>query len=250
MYRLNYPAKENVKTKAYSDDEYLAFQIWQLSNTFQRTLMAIKDVNLNFVAITASYAKEFDFNTNLNSTNINALENEKLSTIDIQNQEHDLLQNQQLQDSIFLYKAKNSKTLSAYLMRKRPIINPDNNHGVGVLIVAKQQEIGEFRSLFLNKLLGINKKMKLPDLNAELNDHQYQIMLCLLYGYHSRKEIAAILSDNSTKGVNEIRIKNLLSNLYNKFECSTPTQLIQQISQSRVKLEIPVDSTKEGSYPI
>jgi|GEM_PF-5268538 len=248
MYRLDYSARQKAEPANYNNDEYLAWQIWLLEGIFQNTLMSIKNANLDFIAASDSYVQEFELAHNKDDVNEGFLYNAKLSTTEICEQEYNILENQVFQDSVFLYKASNSKSLSTYVMRKRAIINPANNQGVGILIVAKKFILGEFRIPFLKQFLGMNKKMKLP--NADLNSQQQQIMLCLLYGYHSRKEIAAILSQSSTTAINETRIKNLLSNLYDKFECSTPTQLMQQINLHEIELEIPIDLAKEGNYQI
>lgn len=248
MYRLDHLSKQNLESKSYSDEEYLAFQIWLLGNIFQDTLMSVKDAKLDFVAASDSYVREFEIVHNGMNTDTISLYNAKLATPEICEQEYNILENQIFQDSVFLYKSSNSTSLSTYVMRKRAIINPDNNQAVGILIVAKKFVMGEFRVPFLKQFLGMSKKMKLP--HADLNSQQQQIMLCLLFGYHSRKEIAAILSQASTAAINETRVKNLLSNLYDKFECSTPRQLIQQINQYGIELEIPMNLAKEGSYQI
>lgn len=235
--------------KVYTNDEYLALQIWKIENIFQDTPGAIKDINFNYIAMTEAYAKEFEITIKQDcdkylSTNTN----HKLFTTEIKEHESKIINNLEVQDSVFIYKPSTFQKPLSYIMRKRPIINPSTNDVLGIFIAAKQHQVGSFRAQFLRHMFSLNKSNNIQITKNQLSDEQQRIILCLLYGYQSRKEIADIISENSSQQVNTIKIKNLLSSLYDKFECSTLSQLLQEIAKQPLEFNFIMDLVEEGNY--
>lgn len=236
---------KNQKLKSYTNEEYLALQIWQLENTFRNNAGAIKDINLNYIAMSKLYAEEFELTLDVSDDYI-IFNNHPLLNDEIKKQEQLVIENCEVQDSLFIYKPSTIRSLLCYPMRKRPIINPTTNDIIGILVIAIKYKVGEFRAQYLKHVIGVNKKIEF-NIPEKLTDVQQQIILCLLHGYNSRKEIAKIISSSTKNEVNEIRIKNLLSTLYDKFECNSSAQLIQIITKYPFEFELPRDLAEEGS---
>ncbi len=138
------------------------------------------------------------------------------------------------------------------IMKNGNKINPGkryDNNCVGILINTSRVMPGIFRKLMLNKFLPFNKMIPTIQ-NHELSEHQRQIAFCLLLGFHSRKEIAALLSNMTNTEYNETRIKNSLQALYNKFDCNTPGQLLNLISRGQISMELPAEILTTGNFPL
>ena len=83
---------------------------------------------------------------------------------------------------------------------------------------------------------------------TSLTTQQQQIVFCLCLGYHSRKEIALILSKARNEQVSARRVKSELNALYEKSECSTAGDLIQSFFETGI--EVPVNLVNESNYLI
>ena len=161
-------------------------------------------------------------------------------------QEEKLIKNHEFQDSIYLL--RKGKDVIDYIMRKHPLINPATNTCVGILINTRRFVPGLFRRILLNKFMTI-PKLQLNTSYPELSKQQQQIVFCLLLGFHSRKEIATLLSSISNSEYSETQIKNALQALYNKFECHTPGQLLDLITIGEIPVELPAGILPTGNYP-
>ena len=59
-----------------------------------------------------------------------------------------------------------------------------------------------------------------------------------------------MLSNVTKEKINEIKVKNGLNALYQKFHCSSISQLLTLISNDMINLELPPDVFASGNYPI
>ena len=226
--------------------DFMVSQIWHLKHLFHNDIAFIKDINHTLVAYTTPFWNEFISNKNSPSNKINEIFN--LADDEYNNillQEQQIINTGMHQDSIFLH--KNVTGVSNYVLRKRPLINPANNNCLGIQINMTRFTPGVFRKYLSNIILGhTRKKIVLND--TQLTQQQQQIIFCLLLGFHSRKEIANLLSNITQTEHNEIKIKNSLQALYNKFECNTTTQLMDLIIDSEIKMEWP-ENLPTGQFP-
>ncbi len=252
MYILDCYKNTPITKKQFSDEEFLALQIFQLENVFHRELCAIKNTNLEYVAISELYAKEFELNNSLSiGKEIILFNTTAIVSPSIEQQEKIIMKDNEYQDSLFLLKKQNKNALSPYALRKRPLINPTTKNIVGIVIVATKYKSALIYKQYLKRIFSIFNKNIKPTLdNISLGEQQRQIILCLMLGYHSRKEISNILSLYTQKSINERRVKTELEKLYEKFECGNTEMLIQFLVNSEIDIELPPDILKEGNHPI
>lgn len=204
-----------------SNEEYLAVQIWQLKHVFFNEISAIKNVNLEYLAFSKPFAEAFKFDETLLDRPISAL---TMIEQEIIQQERQILIDKALHDSIYQFKPE--PNIEMYLMRKRPLINPATGDCVGILILAAKLDMAKQRRIVLRYLLGkqINSDSVLAP--AEFTEQQQQILSCMLLGFQQRKEIARILENTTDNGYNEIKIKNQLQALYQKYNCASLNELV------------------------
>lgn len=229
-----------------TDRQFMQFVINNCNQIFNGEMIAVKNLSLEYIAISEEYAVEFDLNnSHLGRKIVSAINDEKEQII--LQQEQEILEKHSKQDSIFFYQ-KNGKTNYCGI-RKRQLVNPFTNNIVGLLIVAGKFRPGLLRKYYLKlfvppkKILEINKEQK-------LTNNEQQIIFALLLGFHSRKEIASMLSNITNEEINEIKVKNRLNALYQKFNCSNISQLLTLISNDQISLEFPSDIFASGNYPI
>ncbi len=229
-----------------TDNEFLARQVWQLCHVYAHELAAIKNVEHEFIAFTQQFAEEFEVNADLlGKTALAMPEMNQADSSEIQRQEKVIFTSLAFQDSIYLL--RKNKSIINYVSRKHPLVNPATNNCVGIFINSSRVMPGIFRKLLLNKFLPI-KKMISPTISPALSEHQNQVAFCLLLGFHSRKEIAALLTDLTNTEYNETQIKNSLQALYNKFDCHTPGQILNLISLGQINIELPADILATGNF--
>lgn len=230
-----------------TDHQFMARQIWQLRHIYTNELTSIKNTRHEFVAFTQKFAEEFGATTEMLGKTAETLTGmSQKDYTEIHAQEEIIYKTLAFQDSIYLL--KRGKDIINYVLRKHPLINPSTNNCVGILINTSRVMPGIFRKLMLNKFLP--NRMTPTIQSNELSEHQRQIAFCLLLGFHSRKEIAALLSNMTNTEYSETRIKNSLQALYNKFDCNTPGQLLNLISQGQINVELPAEILDTGSFPI
>lgn len=231
-----------------TDHEFMVRQIWQLRHVYINEITSIKNTDHEFVAFTQKFAEEFGATAeSLGKTAETLTGMSQDDYAEIHEQEEIICKTLEFQDSIYLL--KKNKDIINYVLRKHPLVNPATNNCVGILINTSKVMPGIFRKLMLNKFLPFNKV--LPTIKSnELSEHQRQIAFCLLFGFHSRKEIAALLSNMTNTEYNETRIKNSLQALYNKFDCNTPGQLVNLISMGQINLELPAEILTTGNFPL
>ena len=228
------------------DKEFMQFVIHNCSQIFNREMFAVKNSNLEYIAISEEYATEFDLdNTHLGKKVVNTINDEK--ELLILQQEQEILEKYSNQDSIFFYQ-KNGITNYCGI-RKRQLVNPSTNNIVGLLIVAGKFRPGLLRKYYLKLFV---PPRKTPEINKDqkLTNNEQQIIFALLLGFHSRKEIASMLSNITNEEINEIKVKNRLNAVYQKFNCSNISQLLTLISNDQISLEFPSDIFASGNYPI
>lgn len=230
-----------------TNHEYMALQIWQLKHVFHNQIASIKNTRHEFVAFTERFATEFGTDSDLlGKTALCLAGMTKASYEEIHAQEENLITTHQFQDSMYLL--KRNKEVVDYLIRKHPLINPTTNNCVGILINTRRFVPGLFRKILQSKFLPL-PKFRIQVQNPELSEQQQHIAFCLLLGFHSRKEIATLLSTVTNSSYNETQIKNSLQALYNKFECHTPGQLLDLMTNGQISVELPAKILPEGNYP-
>lgn len=230
-----------------TDREFLHYIIKNASCLFRGEMIAIKNSTLEYIAMSDEYAYEFNLDQNaLGKKIVNNLTDIDTELAILQ-QEQEILERYPCQDSICFYQ-KNGKTEYCGI-RKRQLINPFNNNVVGILIVAGKFKPGILRKSYL-KLFVPNKSLSVVNKEQKLTSSEQQIIFALLLGFHSRKEISAMLSNVTKEKINEIKVKNGLNALYQKFHCSSISQLLTLISNDMINLELPPDVFASGNYPI
>ena len=167
--------------------------------------------------------------------------------LEIEQQEQHIIKSLQMQNSIYVLK-KDGEVIF-YIVRKRPLVNPSTGRCVGILINTGKAMPGVLRWLLVNKEFP-SLPLSADTLNIKLSKTQRQISFCLLNGFRTRKEISSILSKITPKGCSEIKVKNTLQVLYNKFRCNTPSQLLDIVAISLTKGALPMGSFPTGNYPV
>lgn len=206
-----------------SNEEYLASQIWQLKHVFFNEMSAIKNSALEYLAFSKPFAEAFKLdNSILDKTKpvLNLIDRE------IEQQEQQVIIDQIRNDSIYQSEKPN---IDMYLMRKRPLTNPSTGDCVGILILAAKLDIAKERRVILRHFLGkqVHAGSTLP--NAEFTQQQQQIITCILLGFQQRKDIAKILENMTNDNYDEIRIKNQLHTLYQKYNCTSLNELVDVV---------------------
>lgn len=226
-----------------TNDEFLRFQISQLQQLFHSELLAIKNIDLEYIAFSESFATEFGLDESHLGTHGNDNIDEIAKNI-ISTQEQQIINSLGYQDSSYFYKKENSFKMCG--MRKRQLINPFTGDSVGLAIVASKFDPGFMRKIFMRKLFPRPVKLE-PNFSVNLTDHQQQIAFCLLIGFHSRKEIAQILHAGVNPNISENKIKHSLRMLYHKFECNSTSQVLNLIAHNIIDVSLPMDLLPNGT---
>lgn len=212
-------------TTFLTNEEFLATQIIQLKHVFFDELSAIKNTMLEYIAFSKPFADTFLLDESFLGQQ-NFLQNKRKINDEIKLQEQQVLENKKLIDSVYQFKQDLETKL--YVMRKRPLINPSTDDCVGIIIFAIKMDLTSQRKLMAKHILGLSPD-KYVISSTNLTEKQQQVINCLLLGFHKRKEIAAILGKVTHKQYNEGQIKTVLEGLYEKFSCSSFSELITLI---------------------
>lgn len=226
-----------------TNEEFLRFQISQFQQLFHGELVAIKNIDLKYIAFSNSFAAEF----NLNESHLGTYGGDDIDETAksmIFNQEQQIINSLGYQDSSYFYKKDNSFKMCG--MRKRQLTNPFTGDPVGLAIVASKFDPGFMRKVFMRKLFPRPVKLE-PSFNVNLTNHQQQIAFCLLIGFHSRKEIAQILHAEVNPDISENKIKHSLRMLYHKFECNSTSQVLNLIAHNIIDPSLPMDLLPNGT---
>ncbi len=229
-----------------NDHEFLGRLIWYVKNVFNREMVAVKNSNCEFVALTDRMSEEFNLKEDILGKTFNIVPTvAQVVRDEIYLQEQQLLKDRIIQESFYFYKKDNN--ICNYTIRKRAIINPASDQVVGILVHTEKLLPNTYRKFIVHEFLNLaDSKSKLED--PHLPPLHQQIIFCLLIGITSRKEIAATLSNITNQYCPENKIKNALSILYKKFNCSTPTELVNLVLTGQIPLEIPEHTIPPGNY--
>lgn len=240
---------KNCALDMLSNEKFLALQLWELKHVFYNEASAIKNAKLEFVGFSNQFAAEFHLDASALGRSLVDIANiDPRVSLEITEQEQDIINTGQLSDTVFNFTY--NKSLTNYFIRKRPLINPATGDVVGIIIFAIKFDPLEQRKVVLNNFL--RKILPRQTVNSEkLNEAQQQIVTCLLMGFHQRKEIASILSNITDKEFSETRIKNSLHTLYQKFSCNSPGELINLIAASGdIEFKLSGIKIPDGSHPV
>lgn len=226
------------------NDQFLQFEIRNLAHLFTGEMIAIKNADLEYAAMSQSFADEFDLGEHVLGQCLGG-KGEK-SQQDILEQERKILAGIQHQDSTYFYE-KNRK-IKCCAVRKRQLINPFNSQVVGIFIIAIQFTPGFWRKYYIRQLAPTITRKNI-EASVKLTEQQQQIVFGLLLGFHSRREIAGLLNRLMASDFDEVKIKNSLNTLYQKFECNSTSQLLTLISHDQIRQEIPAQLITLGNYP-
>lgn len=230
-----------------SDHDFMALQISQLRNIFHNEIGAIKNTKHEFVAFTKKFAEEFGLTrSHLGRTAVDLPGMDEKTYAEIEKQEKGIIVGLEFQDSIYIL--NRNKKLVHYVLRKRPIVNPATNNCLGIVFNTSKIVPGVFRRLLASNFLPTQKPKSII-ISTPLTEQQQQVAFCLLLGFHSRKEIANILSNITKSEYSENKIKNSLQALYNKFKCNSPGQLLDLMSNGEMQIELP-PVLPSGNYPM
>lgn len=219
-----YKSTSHISHRTQSNKEYLATQVWQLKCVFASEISAIKDINLEYLAFSKPFAEAFKFNESFLDRPMsisNSIERE------IAEQEQRILVDKVMYDS--LYQFKPEPNIEMYLMRKRPLINPVTGDCVGISILAAKLDIAKQRRVVLKYFMGQQISSESVLSTPELTDQQQQIIACILLGFQQRKDIAKILENITDNAYDEVRIKNQLQGLYQKYKCASLNELVNLV---------------------
>lgn len=222
MFILN--QYQSAPIHSQSNEEYLITQVWQLKHIFFNEISAIKNINLEYLAFSKPFAEAFKFDETLLDRPISAL---TMVDQEIIQQERQILIDKVLHDSIYQFKPE--PNIEMYLMRKRPLINPETGDCVGILILAAKLDMAKQRRIVLRYLLGKQINADSVIAPAEFTEQQQQILSCMLLGFQQRKDIARILEAMTGKQCDEVRIKNQLQALYQKHNCGSLNELMNLV---------------------
>ena len=243
----NYKA-EISKVPDLTGQQFMATQIWQLQHVFHNEMASIKNSEHKFVAFSQKFAAEFGADESILGETAALLPGmDQVNYAAIYKQEELIFATHEFQDSIYLLK-KNHELIN-YVLRKHPLVNPTTKVCVGILINTSRVMPGMFRKLMVNKFVPFMRSSS-SIINSTLSEQQRQIAFCLLLGFHSRKEIAALLSSMTQLEYSETRIKNSLQALYNKFDCNTTGQLLNLIATGHINVELPANLLFSGNFPL
>lgn len=224
MLILNQYKSAPPTSKIQSNEEYLATQVWQLRSVFASEISAIKDAKLEYLAFSKPFAEAFKFDESFLDRPIsisNSIEREIIQ------QERQILVDRVMHDS--LYQFKPEPNIEMYLMRKRPLINPATGDCVGISILAAKLDIAKQRRVVLKYFMGQQIASESVLSTPELTEQQQQIITCILLGFQQRKDIAKILENITEGAYDEVRIKNQLQALYQKYKCASLNELVNLV---------------------
>lgn len=248
MYIVKQLQSDVITQRHMSNEEFLQHEIYELYNIFRDEMFSIKNIDLEYVAISEKFAEEFGLDASYlgSSKSMPDGVNGKIQA-DMIEQERGIIEELSSQYSAYFYKKDNKVTFCA--MRKRRLINPFTKDVVGIFIVATKVDPGIVRKHMVKNLFQKPAKYT-TEIPTNLTKQQQQIIFCILLGFHSRKEISGLLTQMTNEKYSETRIKNALQGLYQKFECNTTSGLLTMISHDQIKIDFPAGLVLEGSYPV
>lgn len=235
-----------VNRKKFDDSEFLALHIWQIMNYPPDEMALIKNHYCEFLAITDKMAEEFNLTDDILGKTFKAALNVPTEIRDeVVHQEQHLIKTISRQTSFYFYRNQDGITKS-YMVRKRALVNPDSCNVVGIIVNTEPASPNLMRR-FLITQDNLPKKISTPD-GSNLTLLQKQIVLCLLTGINSRKEIAQLLSRLTDNEISDIKIKNSLQNLYKEFNCNTVQQLTDSLLNSHSMYDFTEYPVSPGNY--
>lgn len=240
--------KEQIPT--FTNEEYLQSHIMQLKNMFHNEIAAIKNINLEFIAFTKHFAEALNFNENYLDKRLEQINTQTPQGI-LQNNKQEMKLINSRKSQIILFFANVNGSNHCFLTRKFPLINPSTQDVVGILMIAKKIDILEFRRMLSTTFLKREAVYNIPTTTEQLTEKQSSIVACLLLGFHKRKEIAHILDKYMSHSMNEQQIKYSLQLLYDRYKCSSTSELINAIcSDPGIEYEIPAKLIPDGVIAI
>ena len=215
-------------TQEQSDEKYLLNQLWLLKHVFYDEIAAVLNADLQYLGISNKFANVFNCNSEILGHKFSIYTDNKLIS-DLDKSEQRIIKEKIAHDSV--YQIKQGNEVKLYLIRKRPIVNPVTANCVGMFIFVALLNLATHSNIIYRIVSGQHYRNQLVP-SEELSDEQHQIIACLLMGFHQRKEIASILQNVTNKEYSERQIKYFLSKLYQKYNCSSITELITLIINS------------------
>lgn len=214
---------EIVNRKKLADHDFLALHIWQIMNYPPDEMAVIKNQRCEFLAITDKMASEFNLSADILGQAFTAVAAIPLEvSTEVVRQELQLIEHVSRQMSFYFYRNPHGVTKS-YMVRKRALVNPDSGNVVGILVNTEPASPNIMRK-FLISQDKLPRRARASE-SGNLTQLQIQIILCLLTGINSRKEIAQLLSRLTASDISDVKIKNSLQLLYKEFNCSNVQQL-------------------------
>lgn len=213
---------------SFSDDEYLLNHLWLLKHIFYNEIAAIVNTKLEYLGISNQFAEIFNCSSEILGRKF-SIYNDSALALKIEESESKIIQKKTFHESV--YQIKQGNEIRLYYIRKRPIINPVTNNCVGIFISAALLNLAQHSNVIHRVMSGRQEKVDVV-FKEELSEEQHQIIACLLMGFHQRKEIAYILQNLTSKEYSDRQIKYFLTKLYQKYNCSSITELIELIINS------------------
>lgn len=210
-----------------TDSEYLVEQIQHIRDIFSNETIALKNTNLEYLAFSRMFADTFGFDERILDS-ANDLDPSNKSQREVIGLERQVILNKVANDSTYQFKL--DKQTNIYLMRRRPLINPSTNNCVGILIIARRIDPAVNRRVILKYFMGKSEVGMSEPLTTEVTEYQQQIINCMLLGFYQRKEIALMLKNMTNVESSEWQIKRQIQDLYQKFRCNSPSELINLIT--------------------
>lgn len=231
-----------------SDDQFIAWQIWQLDFIFEHEIVAIKNLGGEFLAFSQLFAQEFGATPDLLGKTGKFMSSDFDIKIyeDVDIQEKRVINGLKPQRSLCVF--RNNDVIMLYDMYKRPLINPSTNNVLGVHVVISKYIPNAIRQVIDTKFFNFQQNCA-NLVNCSLSHLQNQIIFCLILGYTTRKEITNLLVKLTGLECNESRVKNALQALYEKFECNSPGRLIDLVISGCIKISIPAEIFPAGVFP-
>lgn len=216
-------------TQEQSDEKYLLNQLWLLKHVFYDEIAAVLNADLQYLGISNKFANVFNCNNEILGHKFSIYTDNKLIS-DLDKSEQRIIKEKIAHDSV--YQIKQGNEVKLYLIRKRPIVNPATSNCIGMFIFVALLNLATHSNIIYRIVSSQHYRNQLVP-SEELSDEQHQIIACLLMGFHQRKEIASILQNVTNKEYSERQIKYFLSKLYQKYNCSSITELISLIINSQ-----------------
>ena len=229
-----------------SDDEFIGRQIWHLEHVLSNEMAAIKNAQCEFIAFTDKMSQEFSLGSKVLGKTFNEVsEVSEMVRNEVYRQEQELLKQKVTQNSYYFY--NKGKEICNYFVRKRPLINPSTGNTVGIFITSEKALPNTHRKFIMQEFIGLSKQSP-SRINPILMPLQQQVLFCLLLGISNRKDITHTLNNLTSNYLSENQIKNTLQSLYNKFECSSPSQLVNLMLNDQIPFELPENTIPPGNY--